>query len=123
MDAKTAAPGSGRIPPYQIATFAAAAFPVGALVTTLGVYLPPYYAADVGIPLATVGTAFMAVRLFDIISDPLFGIGMHRTRIGGAKFRPWLIACIPVLLIATYAAYLPPVGASVFYLIGWLIVL
>jgi Na+/melibiose symporter-like transporter len=112
-----------RIAPGKIATFAAAAFPVGALVTTLGVYLPPYYAAEVGIPLATVGTAFTAVRLFDIISDPLFGIGMDRTRIGAAKFRPWLIACIPVLLIATYATYLPPTGASTLYLVGWLIVL
>ncbi|HWD26496.1 MAG TPA: MFS transporter [Rhizomicrobium sp.] len=112
-----------RISPAKIATFAAAAFPVGALVTTLGVYLPPYYAADVGLPLAVVGTAFMAVRLFDIISDPLFGIGMDRTRLGGAKFRPWLIASIPVLLIATYAVYLPPVGASAIYLVAWLIVL
>ena len=112
-----------RISPAKIATFAAAAFPVGALVTTLGVYLPPYYAAEVGLPLVVVGTAFMAVRLFDIISDPLFGIAMDRTRIGGAKFRPWLIASIPVLLIATYAAYLPPVGASAIYLVGWLIVL
>jgi GPH family glycoside/pentoside/hexuronide:cation symporter len=112
-----------RISPAKIATFAAAAFPVGALVTTLGVYLPPYYAAEVGLPLVVVGTAFMAVRLFDIISDPLFGIGMDRTRIGGAKFRPWLIASIPVLLIATYMSYLPPAGSSAIYLVGWLIVL
>jgi len=112
-----------RVSPAKIATFAAAAFPVGALVTSLGVYLPPYYAAEVGLPLAVVGTAFMAVRLFDIISDPLFGIGMDRTRIRSAKFRPWLIAAVPVLLIASYAAYLPPVGASTFYLVGWLIVL
>ncbi len=121
MDAKTA--GTGNIAPLRIATFAAAALPVGALVTTLGVYLTNYYAAHVGIPLAAVGFAFMAVRLLDILSDPLFGIAMDHTRTRVGKFRPWLAAAVPVLIVATIAVYFPPAGAGTFYLIGWLVVL
>jgi hypothetical protein len=50
------------IAPGRLATFAAGALPVGALVTTLGVYLTNYYASHIGIPLAAVGGAFMMVR-------------------------------------------------------------
>jgi Na+/melibiose symporter-like transporter len=97
--------------------------PVGALVTTLGVYLTNYYAAHVGIPLAIVGLSFMAVRLLDIISDPIFGIAMDHTRTRFGKFRPWLAASAPVLIVASVAIYFPPAGVGALYLIGWLIVL
>lgn len=123
MDARTPAAATGAISPLRIATFAAAALPVGALVTTLGVYLTNYYAAHVGIPLVAVGLAFMAVRLLDILSDPLFGIAMDHTRTRVGKFRPWLAAAVPVLIVSTIAIYFPPNGASTLYLIGWLVVL
>ncbi len=124
MDARTpAGAAAGRIPPGQIAIFSAAALPVGALVTTLGVYLTNYYAAHVGLPLAVVGMAFMAVRLIDIVFDPMLGLAIDRTRTGIGKFRPWLAAAAPVLLVASVATYFPPTGASTLYLIGWLLVL
>ena len=96
-------------PPLQIATFSAGALPVGALVTTLGVYLTNYYAAHVGIPLAIVGLSFMAVRLLDIIFDPLLGIAMDHTRTRFGKFRPWLAAAAPVPDRSRLVAiYFPP---------------
>jgi Na+/melibiose symporter-like transporter len=122
MDAKAPATATGRIPPHQIATFAAAALPVGALVTTLGVYLTNYYAAHVGIPLALVGLAFMGVRAIDIVFDPMLGIAMDHTRTRFGKFRPWLALAAPILLVACYAIYYPPESAGVVYLIGWLLV-
>jgi GPH family glycoside/pentoside/hexuronide:cation symporter len=123
MEASTPKAGAGHIPPLRIAAFAAAALPVGALVTTLGVYLTNYYAAHVGIPLAIVGIAFMAVRLIDILSDPLFGIAMDHTRTRMGKFRPWLAAAAPVLIAASIAVYFPPAGAGAIYLTAWLVVL
>ena len=105
----------------RIATFAAGAFPVGALVTTLGVYLTNYYAAHVGIPLAAVGISFMAVRLIDIVFDPLLGIAIDHTRTRIGKFRPWLALSAPILIVASIAIYFPPQGVSTLYLVGWLL--
>jgi len=122
MDVKTPV-STGYIPPFQVAIFSAGAFPVGALVTTLGVYLTNYYAAHVGIPLAIVGLSFMAVRLFDILFDPVLGIAIDHTRTRFGKFRPWLAAAVPVLIIASIAIYFPPATARSAYLIGWLLVL
>ena len=107
----------------RIATFAAGAFPVGALVTTLGVYLTHYYAAHVGIPLAAVGIAFMAVRLVDILFDPILGIAIDYTRTRIGKFRPWLALSAPILIISSIAIYFPPNGVGTLYLTGWLLVI
>src|ERR1700746_69338 len=91
--AKSAA--SVPIAPGRLATFAAGALPVGALVTTLGVYLTNYYASHIGIPLAAVGGAFMMVRLLDISIDPLLGMAMDWTRTPLGKYRPWLAPSRP----------------------------
>lgn len=107
----------------RIATFAAGALPVGALVTTLGVYLTNYYASHIGISLAAVGGAFMAVRLLDISLDPLLGMAMDWTRTPFGKYRPWLAASAPVLLFTVWMVYFPDKGVGTGYLIGWLLVL
>jgi Na+/melibiose symporter-like transporter len=109
--------------PGKLFVFALAALPVGAFVATLTVYLPNYYAAHIGIPLATVGFAFMIVRLLDILFDPALGFVIDRTRSRIGKFRPWLLAAAPTLMAATYATYLAPKGVGPVYLIGWLLVL
>ncbi len=112
-----------RLTPGRIAIFSAAALPVGALVTTLGVYLTNFYAAHVGIPLAAVGLAFMAVRLVDISLDPFLGVFMDHTRTRVGKFRPWLALSAPILIVSTIAIYFPAQGVGTFYLIGWLLLL
>lgn len=114
---------TGHLSRGRIATFAAGAFPVGALVTTLGVYLTNYYASHVGIPLAAVGITFMVVRLVDIVFDPLLGIAIDHTRTRIGKFRPWLALSAPILIIASIAIYFPAQGVGTIYLGTWLIVL
>ena len=111
------------IPTGRIATFAAGALPVGALVTTLGVYLTNYYASHIGISLAAVGGAFMAVRLLDISIDPLLGMAMDWTRTPFGKYRPWLAASAPILLFTVWMVYFPEKGVGTGYLIGWLVAL
>jgi len=122
-DAISTSPTVVPIPPGRIATFAAGAFPVGALVTTLGVYLTNYYASHIGIPLAAVGGAFMIVRLLDISVDPLLGMAMDWTRTPLGKYRPWLAASAPLLLFTVWMIYFPVKGVGTSYLIGWLLLL
>lgn len=107
----------------RLFAFAAAALPVGAFITTLAVYLPHYYASQLGLPLAAVGATFALVRLIDIGFDPLLGIAMDHSRTGIGKYRPWLIASAPVLVVASVALYLPSTGVGRNYLLLWLLVL
>jgi Na+/melibiose symporter-like transporter len=114
---------TGRLSSFRLAIFAAAGVPIGAFVVTLSVYLPPFYASQLGLNLGAVGIAFMAVRVADILLDPALGLFMDRTVTPVGRFRPWLLAAVPVLIVGTYAIYLPQPGAGTLYLTFWLLVL
>ena len=102
--------------------FSLPGLPIGALAVALGVYLPPFYAGHMGVGLQAVGLAFMAVRLIDMLVDPVLGVLMDRTHTRLGRYRVWLMLGAPVLTIAVYMLFLPPAGVGYIYLIGWLFV-
>ena len=96
---------------------------VGALATPIQVYLPNFYAAHLGVSIGLVGAIFLAIRVLDIIFDPLMGMVMDRTRTPIGRYRFWLLVSAPVLMLGGYMAFMAPVGASGAYVAGWLAVL
>ncbi|MDB5429508.1 MAG: transporter [Caulobacter sp.] len=113
---------SGKLKTSALAAFAMAGVPVGALATPLVVYLPNFFAAYIGIPLATVGLIFMAVKVLDLIFDPTAGMFMDQTRTRVGRYRFWLLLGTPVLMLGVYMLFLAPKGAGAGYLTLWLIV-
>ena len=103
--------------------FSAPAIPFAALSLPMTVYLPPFYARHVGISLAVVGLIFTAVRLADIVLDPALGYLMDRTRTRWGRFRPWMVASIPIVMFASYLAFMAQPGATPLYLAGVLVLL
>jgi Na+/melibiose symporter-like transporter len=104
--------------------------PVAALGLPLVVYLPPYYAGTLGLPLATVGFIFAVVRLLDIPVDPLLGALMDNSRSRFGQFRPWMVAGGFVLAAGVWLMFMAAPGVtalqaflSLFLLyIGWSLV-
>jgi Na+/melibiose symporter-like transporter len=123
MDARTPKPPTTGMPSGKLAIFATASLPVAALVTPLAVYLPNYYATHLGLSLAAVGLAFGAVRLLDILVDPLIGVAINATNTKIGRFRPWMIGGVPVLAAAVFMIYMAEPHVSTAYMIGWLLVL
>lgn len=105
----------------RLAVFAAPAMPMAAINLSLAVYLPQFYATRSGIGLAIVGFIFMTVRLADLVFDPLLGIAIDRTSTSIGRFRPWMLAGIPVAMIGSWLAFFPPQDVGVTYLVGALI--
>lgn len=103
-----------------LAAFAGPCLPFAALGLPLVVHLPAFYAESVGLPLAVVGIAFTVVKLLDILVDPLLGSAMDRTRSKFGRFKPWLAAGVPLLMIATFFLFLPA-GDSIAYMTFWLL--
>lgn len=87
------------------------------------IWLPPFFAQSVGIPLATVGTLLFAVRLFDMVADPLVGWLSDRfpTRFGMRK--PWLVASVPVTILGVWQVFYVTPGTSLGVLALWCVVL
>jgi Na+/melibiose symporter-like transporter len=116
----TATKPKGPIPLRTIMAFSLATAPVGALSTPLLVNLPPYYAGLLGLSLSAVGLIFGAVKLLDIFIDPAIGMLMDRTRTRLGRYRVWLIASAPILMIGTWKLFFAGPGVSEVYLVLWL---
>ncbi|HEV7228125.1 MFS transporter [Brevundimonas sp.] len=107
-----------------LAAFSSVCLPLAAFGVALPVVLPDYYARHVGLDLAVVGYIFMAVRAIDIVLDPLIGSAMDRTRTRWGRYRPWMAASAPVLMLAALMIFvMVRPGAGPGYLFGWLLVL
>jgi len=113
---------TGRRSSWTLAAFAAPCLPLAGLGLPLVVYLPEYYVSELGLSLSMVGAAFLLVRLADIILDPILGGMMDRTRTKIGRFRPWLAASAPVLMIAAYALFMARPGIGPIYLWASLVV-
>ena len=114
---------AGRHSNLTLAAFAAPCLPMAALGLPLVVQLPTFYSEVIGIPLETVGAIFLIIRLLDITVDPFLGNLMDRTRTRVGRFRPWLLASILVMGIATWLLFMPPRAmAGPAFRFGWLLV-
>lgn len=112
-----------RLPLTTSLTFAGASLPAQALSVAIAIHMPAYFAASIGVPLAAVAAAFGTVRLIDVPLEMVLGLGMDRTRTRFGRYRVWMLASVPFLMLGLY--YLlnagPGVGAG--YLIAWLLVM
>ena len=97
-----AAPRGGGLPLTTVLAFSSTAVPLAVLGLALGVFLPRYFAGHIGISLVAVGAAFTIVRLIDIAFDPMIGALMDRTRTPIGRYRPWVIAGAPVMMLGAY---------------------
>jgi GPH family glycoside/pentoside/hexuronide:cation symporter len=126
-DSRTAGGASsaqaGRYSKGALAIFSGPAIPLAALALPLVVYLPHFYAAQMGISLAAVGAIFSVVRLLDIVFDPIIGVVMDRTHTRFGRFRPWMAASVPILVLASFLVFMPPKGIGAPYVIGSLLLL
>lgn len=105
-----------------LAALAAPCLPLAGLGLPLVVYLPEFYASELGLSLTAVGAAFMAVRLLDMAFDPFIGSVMDRTRSRFGRFKLWFAIAAPILMLASYMLFMAKPGVTELYLWFWLVV-
>lgn len=108
---------------WSLAAFAAPCLPLAGLGLPLVVYLPEFYASELGLSLAQVGFAFAAVRILDMAFDPFIGGVMDGTRSRFGRFRPWFAIAAPILMLSTAMLFMAKPGVTTLYLWTWLLVL
>ena len=107
------------LPRGTIVAYAMPAIALGVPTIPVFVYLPSFYADTLGLGLTAVGFALFAIRLFDIISDPIVGILSDRVATPFGRRRPWIVLGAPVAGVALIKLFDPPSGANVEYLLLW----
>jgi len=114
----TAAP-AGRLPFSRLLAFSAGSIPAYLLLSIMGVYLPKFYAAHLGISLLKLGATIATIRLADLGIDILLGIFMDKTKTPLGRYRPWYLLGLPVVALAVFKVFNPPLDAGISYLLVW----
>lgn len=86
--------------------YCAYAVPLTAITVATLSFVPPLYSQGVGLPLATVGAILFAVRLIDIVLDPLIGLAIDRSHFK-QQHKPWIWIALPVFLVAVSLLFFP----------------
>ncbi len=91
----------------------------GTVITCLIMNFLTFFYTDVfGLTPALVGTLFLALRIFDAISDPIMGALVDRTQSRWGRFRPWqLWIAVPIGIIGVLTFTVP--DASMGVKIAW----
>lgn len=95
------------LPSGALLAYGAPAVPLQVLLTPLLIFLPTFYATELGLGLASVGILFLLARAWDALTDPFIGALSDRTRSRIGRRKPWIIAGTPLLIIASYFVLVP----------------
>lgn len=85
----------------------------------MALFIPSFYADDLALPLAGVGTVIAISRLLDVITDPLIGFLSDHSRTRWGRRKPWLAAGTPILMLSAWMVFVPGSDPSLAYLLGW----
>lgn len=110
---------NSKLPLSVLLAYGAPGLPAALLGLPLLLYLPTYYAGNLGLGFKVVGAILLLARIWDVIADPLVGWASDRF---GARFgrrRSWLLAAAPLVLVSTWLLFRPPADVSPLYLLVW----
>ncbi|MEP0070911.1 MFS transporter [Pyruvatibacter sp.] len=122
---QTEIPANGRasgLSRWRIAGFALPAAPIAAMGLPIVVYLPPFYAGEMGLGLALVGAIFMITRFWDVFTDPVLGVMSDRVKTRWGRRRHWIVISVPIMLVSVYMLFMPTAPVSGSYLLWWMVI-
>ncbi|MDA0330252.1 MAG: MFS transporter [Gemmatimonadetes bacterium] len=85
----------------------------------LALFVPAFYADDLGVSLAAVGGAIALSRLLDVVTDPLIGALSDRLRLPLGRRKPWMLLGAPLFLLGLWKVFVPGDAASATHLAVW----
>ena len=91
--------------------------PLAILGIPLYVYLPPFYAEQLGV--GAVGLLLLAARMWDVVTDPVVGGLGDRIRVGFGRRKTLILIGVPLLMIGVDQLFRPPADAGAQHLLIW----
>lgn len=85
----------------------------------MALFIPAFYADDLGVSLAAVGTAIALSRLLDVVTDPLIGSLSDRLRLPVGRRKPWMVLGVPLFAVSLWKIFVPGDAATPTYLLLW----
>ncbi|TLX58725.1 MFS transporter [Stutzerimonas nosocomialis] len=106
-----------------IVLYGSIGMPLAIIGYPLAVYLPPFYAQELGANMALMALVLVLARITDVITDPLIGTLSDRWQTRFGRRKPWLVMGVPLMLVGTVQIFMPPAGVGVWHLLLWTMVM
>jgi GPH family glycoside/pentoside/hexuronide:cation symporter len=119
IPARTDAPAAEPLSRRTMVLYALPHLTDAVMTLPMALFIPAFYAGEMGLPLAGVGAMISVSRIFDVLTDPVIGMLSDRWHSRWGRRKPWLAIGTPIILIATWMLFVPPKDASLFYLMLW----
>jgi len=100
--------------------FGTVGLPLAVIGYPIAIWLPPFYAGELGISLATVGLMLMLARFSDVITDPAIGFMSDKWKTRWGRRKPWIFAGTPLMVYGAFKLFVPHEGVGPFYLLFWI---
>ncbi|TVP90180.1 MAG: MFS transporter [Pseudomonadaceae bacterium] len=97
--------------------------PLAVIGYPLVVYLPPFYAGELGINMGLVALVLVLARFSDVITDPLIGTISDRKSTRFGRRKPWIFFGTPLVLLGTVMLFMPPDDVGVSHLLLWTVLM
>ena len=102
---------------WQLICFGVLTTPLAMANFAFVVFVPTFYAVDMGLGLGLVGAVFVAGRVFDVVTDPVIGYLSDETRSRWGPRAPWIVLGVPAFGASVWLLLAPPDGAGLIYLL------
>lgn len=109
---------SSSMPAWRLLSYGIINLPLSFVSYPLVIFLAPFYAGELGLPLGLLGTMLFLGRMSDVITDPIIGIGSDHLKSRFGRRKPWIAAGIVMMTLGVYKLFMPepPVGVGYFLL-------
>ncbi len=104
--------------PLRLLAYSAPSFVTAVAALPMALFVPAFYADDLGVPLAAVGGAIALSRVLDVVTDPLIGALSDRLRLPLGRRKPWMLLGAPLFIFSLWKLFVPD-DASWTYLLVW----
>jgi GPH family glycoside/pentoside/hexuronide:cation symporter len=105
-----------RLKARELLAFGLLSIPLAMGGLPLGLYLTPYYSAELGLSLTAIGVIMLVTRFTDVITDPLIGTLSDKTPKRFGRRSLWIMIGLPIMGLATIAVFDPPEDVGGYYL-------
>lgn len=111
-----------KLTPWRTAAYGSLALPLSTIGLPLSIYLAPFYAGELGLPLAVLGLAMVIARMSDVVIDPFIGMASDNIRTRFGRRRIWIPLGIGILVLGVWNLFNPSPPVDVVYFVSWITV-
>jgi len=107
------------LPAWRILSYGTINLPLAFISYPIVIFVAPFYASELGLPLGLIGTMLFLARMSDVITDPIIGIGSDNLRSRFGRRKPWIAVGIVVMMLGVYKLFMPTAGVGIVYFLIW----